>query len=607
MDASSRIELYVLSHLKIRSDSDRRSAKISHMKTKLKVADCLSAMIRNEWRWLIPGAMISCLLANLVLLGWPQGLLPRLSAPYVYGGDQLLSQIYIQRSVDGWIWNDARQGWPFGSSLYDFPGSDAGNYLVFKMLAPFTHTAWAITNLYFLLGFAASFIAAFVVLRAIRVSRPYSALAAFLFSFAPFHFARLFYGHLLYTCYFTVPLFFYYGTRVLYAAEQPFEVFSRRTLVRLFVLTVVLSSFGVYFAVFGLIVIVLYTLIGYARSGGWAPLRAAASIFLCVFVGVATNLAPSVLNRLSHGANPEVAARVAWESEVYALKLVHLLLPQPDHRIGMLARFTKNYLATFPLSNTTSTIGFVGIAGLIVVFAVLVRSMAGRDSDATLRAVSAIVVALIIIASVGGINVVFAMLVTPMIRAWDRISIFVDFGVLAALTLALTQLRARQIGIAVCLATVGFFDQTPRNYREYTDAAAARWRMDSEFIAQIQGAVPRGAGIYELPYFEYPEAAAKHDLAGYELASGFLNSKDLKWSYGGVAGRPGDLFFRALAKRPASEQIPELKKMGFSGIYIDRRGFDDNGVKIVSDFTAALGSSPQFTRADGNAVFFSLR
>jgi phosphoglycerol transferase len=568
--------------------------------------DSLYRIVLREWIWLTTGAALLPLIANLVLLGWPHGLLPQLSAPYVNEGDALLSQIYVQRSIEGWIWNDPRQGWPFGSALYDFPGSDAGNYLAFKLLAPFAHTAWGVPNLYFLAGFSASFVAAFVVLRALRVRQPYAAMAAFLFTFAPYHFSRLFYGHLLYTCYFTVPLFFYYGVRVLYAFDVPFEVFSRRAVPRMFVLTAVLSSFGVYFAFFGLVVIALFALLGSARSGGWSSARAAASIFTCVCLGVGFNLAPALINRVSNGGNPEVAARLPFESEFFALKLVHLLLPQPDHRVAALARFTKNYIASFPLSYTVATIGFVGTAGLIVIFVVWVRSMVGRGSNVTLKAISAVVVALIIIAGVGGINVVFALLVTPMIRAWDRISIFVDFGVLAALALTLNEVQKRPLAIASCLAVIGFLDQTPSSYRALTDAAAARWRMDTTFISQIETVVPRNAGIYVLPYFEYPEAGPKNNLAGYQLANGFLISKHLAWSYGGVAGRPGDLMFRALATQPASVQLLQLRKLGFSGVYIDLRGYKDHGAEIVKEFSEALSSNPTLTRADGNVVFFKV-
>ncbi len=43
--------------------------------------------------------------------------------------------------------------------------------------------------------------------------------------------------------------------------------------------------------------------------------------------------APSVLYRQRHGPNPEVAARLAVESEIYGLKPAQLVMPRPDHRL----------------------------------------------------------------------------------------------------------------------------------------------------------------------------------------------------------------------------------------------------------------------------------
>lgn len=74
-----------------------------------------------------------------------------------------------------------------------------------------------------------------------------------------------------------------------------------------------------------------------------------------------------------------------------------------------------------------------------------------------------------------------------------------------------------------------------------------------------------------------------------------------------MKGRAGDLFFRGLAKEPIARQIEVIRKLGFSGIYIDRRGYSDKGEKIVAQLTAALGYGPTVEHAAHKLVFFPLR
>ncbi|MBP0628119.1 hypothetical protein [Cupriavidus sp. AcVe19-1a] len=557
---------------------------------------------------------MSFFIANIVMSGFPAGLVPRLSQPYVYAGDELLSLTFIQRSLEGWIFDNPRMGWPFGSAMFDYPGSEAGNYLVFKALGLISHTNGGVANLYFLLGFSAAFISAFVVLCALSVRTTYASASAFLFAFAPFHFSRLLYGHLLYTCYFTVPLFFYYGIRVYYAADTPFMLFNRRSIGTLLTALVVLSSFGVYFAFFGVILLGVFTVAGIVRSSSWKPLIAGISICGCIGLGVIANLMPTAVYRAQYGVNSEVAARVPQETEVYSLKIIHLLLPQPDHRIPQLANFTKRYNATFPLSNTTSALGVFGIIGFICVLGAWMRAVSGREVDAAIGVISLAVVSLILVATVGGFNVVFATLVSPLIRGWDRISIFINFGALAALAISLSrwrwlnQVKSTRLhaALATCMAAIGFLDQTPGSYWTTTKDAAARWQIDAAFVGKLEATMPTGAAIYQLPYFPFPESGPQNALGAYQLASGFLNSHALKWSYGGMQGRPGDLFFRSLSTQSAEAQLEALRRRGFQGIYIDRRGYPDHGAAIIDEFTKAIGHGPSLERADNSVAFFRL-
>jgi phosphoglycerol transferase len=566
--------------------------------------------LRDGWAWILGGAFLSFEFAGIMMLGWPRGLLPSIRLPYVFAGDALAIQWLGQRSIEGWIFNNPRSGFPFGSNFTDYPGSDSGSFLIYKLLGLASRSG--AYDLFFLLSFPACFISAFVVFRSFEIRRAYSFCAAMLFAFAPFHFARFFMGHDLYLWYFGVPIFFYHG-RNLFVSGVTFKgLGSLTSIVSLAPTVAALSCFGVYYAFFGTILLVVCGIASSLRNMAFKPVLNAVLLCAVISVGVGLNLVPNAINRIEHGPNPEVATRRTDETERFGLKIIHLLLPQPDHRIKALGDFSTSYAETFPLSNTVSSVGVAGTIGFVVILVTMISTLAGKRPSPYMGFATAVTICLLLVSTVGGLDDLFALLVTPIIRGWDRISIFVDFAVLLAFAMwidGLETINRRPVWTAltaVIVTTLGLLDQTPTSYKSVTQIAARRAAMDADFVHRIETLLPDGAAIYQLPYIPFPESAQIFRLYGYEPAIGFINSKVLKWSFGGMAGRPGDLFYRDLAKQPVTQQIVTIRKMGFSGVYIDRRGYADNGSEIVNEFTKALGHGPALTRADGEIVCFKI-
>lgn len=565
---------------------------------------------RQEWKCLVAGSLASVALACLVLFGWPHFLPISLDKPYIYSGDGLASDWLAQRAIEGWIFDNPRSGFPFGSNFLDYPGSDAGSFLILKILGKISGSAVSAVNLYFLLSFPVAFVVSFSVLRYFQIRRSYAACFAMLFSFAPFHFARFFYGHLFYTWYFSVPLFYYYGHKIS-AGIELFDLKKISSILSLIFVAAVLSSFGVYFAFFGAILLIVSAIHGSIRDSSAKPIIRGGLFTLVIFIGVLANLAPNIVERFTREANPEVAQRFAQESELFSLKTIHLLLPQPDHRIAALADYTRTYQSTFPLSNTTSSLGVVGILGLLVAIFTVCQALAGKGVDPRKSLAAIAVLAILLIASPGGFSVVFAMLVTPAIRGWDRIAIFVNFGCLLALALALNEskklLKQKYAppALSALILIIGFLDQTPVSYRTIVNSAFATYDIDNGFIKEIESKLPSKSAIYQLPYFGFPESGPKNLLSVYSLGSAFFNSEQLRWSFGGMKGREGDLYYRALEQKPAAEQLEAVRKLGFSAIYIDKRGYADGADSLIKDFTKLLGA-PLLTRADGAVVLFNI-
>ncbi|MEX3933256.1 hypothetical protein AB4Y32_15885 [Paraburkholderia phymatum] len=567
---------------------------------------------KEVWGWLAIGCVGSFELASVLLTGWPRGLIPNFSLPYTYRGDGLAILWLIRRTMEGWVFDNPRSGFPFGSNFLDYPGSDAANFALFKLLGWLTHSPFAAFDLFLLLSFPAVFAVTMVAFRSFGLRDCWSFVGAMLFTFAPFHFARFFMGHDLYLWYMCVPLFVHYGRNLFMYGQSHADLSRPRNLLSAVCGVVIVSCFGVYYAFFGLIVVCISGAVGAFRTKRWRPIWNAILLSLAVGVVVITNLAPNIVYRAHEGANPEVAARLAWESEWYSLKTIHLLLPQPEHRITALGEFTRNYDSTFPLSNTNSSLGIIGVMGFVALLISAVAALAGKRVSPNFGFASIITLSILLVSTVGGFNVIFALLVSPLIRGWDRISIFINCTALLAAMFLLQRftgsMRRHALAITSALVlTIGILDQTPKSFRGLTDYAFAKATVDRAFIRQIEATMPAGAAVYDLPYIAFPESAPLNRLEVYELGTGFINSDHLRWSFGGMAGRQGDRFFRELSKHPIQDQLSEVRRLGFSGIYIDRRGFADNGTEVEKELAQALGHGPALVRSDGVASFFDIR
>jgi phosphoglycerol transferase len=130
--------------------------------------------------------------------------------------------------------------------------------------------------------------------------------------------------------------------------------------------------------------------------------------------------------------------------------------------------------------------------------------------------------------------------------------------------------------------------------------------LDKNFVILIEQNIEPKSPIYQLPYIQFPEVPNLYQLESYDLLSGFNYSKTLRWSYGGMKGGDGDLFYQKLSQKPLNIQIKTIKKLGFKGVYVDLRGYEDHGNRIILELTKLLGPA-LLIRQDNNVVFFKLK
>ncbi|CNG75495.1 phosphoglycerol transferase I [Yersinia frederiksenii] len=588
----------------------------AHSETEMSAYPTWRATFAADWKLIIIGTIATFFLASIFMSGLPDGLIPNLTTPYAYSDDGLFHAWMAQRVTEGWLFDNVRSGYPFGSSFRDFPGSDSGAHLLIKVFALMSGGWVGGVNLFFLFGFASCFVATYVTARAFSLNRSFAVAMSVLYAFASFHFFRL--GHLFYTWYFVAPLFFYLALDIYLTRGPTYYTGLKSTLRKLVASAVgmlVLASFGVYYALFGVIILATAGVMNAIKTRSSHGAKKAALLISATILGVMLNIAPNVLGTYKDGPNPEMAQRSIVESEVYGLKMMQLLMPRADHRISQFREIAQKYQQT-PLvnENATASLGIIGAAGFMMALFYLIFIPARTGSDDRLRLLAVTTFVLFLFATVGGLGSLFAMVISPLIRGWNRDSIFIACGALLFFFISLQlllqkkapRLANQSVAIAVVLLFVGMYDQTLPIRKNYNSPVKAWFDNDRDFVQSIEKALPAGGAVYQLPYIGFPETPIMHRLRSYQMMAGVLHSKDLHWSYGGTKGRPGDLFYRALAKEPMSHQIEVIRKLGFDGIYIDRRGYADNGEAIIKELSQLLQQPPLLQSDNKELVFYKL-
>ena len=92
-------------------------------------------------------------------------------------------------------------------------------------------------------------------------------------------------------------------------------------------------------------------------------------------------------------------------------------------------------------------------------------------------------------------------------------------------------------------------------------------------------------------------------MTAYDHGRPYLHSKTLRWSYGAMKGRFADAWQKAAVDRPTPDMLRTLAVAGFSGVYVDRAGYDDRGVAIETVLRQETGPPPLSSEDHRFAVY----
>jgi phosphoglycerol transferase len=558
--------------------------------------------------------------------------------PFQIGGDATSTLNLVKNQLRGnWYYTTNLLGAPFGQKVFDYPAAgDALNLLGVKALGLFSSDPALVTNAFFVLTFPLVALGAFVAMRVLRVQVAVACSLAVVYSILPYHFQR---GepHLFLTAYFAVPLACVVLIRQMDSRtivrvpwrDTPFrDAFLSRGTVCALLVCLLIAATGLYYAFFFVLLAAIVGVFGGIRDRSIRPLLSAALLITVVFGVLFITNVPSLLYRIDHGANSEVANRPVTDADNYGLKIANLVLPVTGHRVGPLATLKAKTLGGAVPSEGTEALGIIGAAGFVGLLAVAFARLSTRrrrDADPDrageiVGQLSALTITCLVFAVIGGGATLVGALGFSNIRAWNRISVYIAFFSLTAVGIWLTtslrqqSLRKRWTGrrfqfgsvaVAALLVLVAAYDQTTPAFTPAYAATAGQYGSDRAFVSQTERVLGRSASIFQLPYVPFPENPPVVGMTDYDHLRGYIHSDSLRWSYGGVKGRESGWQPKLLAK-PIGVATIGLATVGFDGLYIDRAGYADRAARLESQLRPLLGP-PLFESGDKRLVMYDLR
>jgi phosphoglycerol transferase len=532
-----------------------------------------------------------------------------LRVPFYYSGDSLFYSMFIRTTLDqGWYWQNPAIGAPGGLQLYDFPGLDNSVAVVLVLFSIFTHNAMLVLNLFYLLTFPLVTIASFYVLRQFHLSFVPALFCSLLYAFLPYHFMRN-ETHFLLSAYYVVPLAVMV---VLWVGAHEFSLRSRKFVIAL-VICVLLGSSGVYYPFFFCFLLLIGGAIGALKFHRPKPLGVALLFVGVTCASIFINLSPSVIYKYKHG-EAGVVKRSAGEAERYGLRISQMVLPVTGHRIDRLDRIKRFHnVSTLVTENDTASLGFVATIGFLGLLAqLLYRKELLPNASGLFHDLSVLNIFAVLLGIIGGFGFLFAVLVSSGIRSFNRISTYIAFFSLMAVGFGLEAIYRKTANgriifyvVMAVILVLAFLDQTiPQYVPDYT-GTKAEFSSDAEFVNRLESSVPAGAMIFQLPYIPFPEDGGLHKMHDYDHLRGYLHSKNLRWSYGTIRNREPDRAQQLVATLPTEEFVKALSFGGFSGIYLDRYGYEDNGAAKEAELANVLQAQP-LVSPNGRLAFFNL-
>jgi phosphoglycerol transferase len=380
------------------------------------------------------------------------------------------------------------------------------------------------------------------------------------------------------------------------------------------ILCALAASTGVYYAFFGMLLIVFAGIVASLNSR--SKTHVVSALLIAGFIGLVTflNVLPNYMSPLMHQKTGG-SQRALGESEIYGLKIVQLILPRSEHNLEFLAKIKRLYNASTPPSlfseNDWSALGFIAALGFLC--SLLIVFIGRFNAQDIYKKISVLNLFAVLLSTIGGFSFFISYFITAQIRAYNRISVFIAFLSLLFVARALSDFQDKYVktrwykvffisGLYVLLL-VALYDQVPARWVTYKYQDIIK--NDKAYFSTVQSKLGKDAVVFQLPYMPFPESVPINKLADYEHFRGYLNTDGVKWSYGAFKGTDADAIIKYISKQTGSALVEDLVATGYTGLYIDRFGYADSAAALEKQVRAIIRTEP-FVSHDDRFVVYDL-
>jgi phosphoglycerol transferase len=502
----------------------------------------------------------------------------------------------------GWWWRNPDLSAPFGLHMIAYPSSYNVDMALVWLVARFSDDPALVLNVAWLSTFFIGSAVALGCMMLLGVRPLPAAVLATLYAVLPFAFFRHI-GHFMLSPY-LVPL---PCTLALLVATGRVTTLPRSRYL------VVLAGLGlmglnyIYFAAFATVTIALSVAVALASGLRWPAVRSGIVALLVLGASVALNLVPTLVTWEVEG-KPYADFKSPADTETFALKIRHLVSPVPGHTFPPFARWlarTKDIPFVGENENVTAALGLVLTCGFLwLVGRTVLRRQRAEDEEGYLGAAGRLTLGLLLIATVGGFGVLFSIAVSPDIRAYNRIVVFIAFFAAYAVAQGLSRAeraasvhgRFGRIGYAALLIAVlgfGVYDQgqaarplVARHRADRAEAAALR-----PFLDRVEAHLPPNARVCQLPFTPFPPDGGTERMPPYDHAKAYVLSHRLRFTWPSLSRLHQD-WAAAIGEKPLARQIEDIALSGFDAVWVDRFGYADDAAALERTLTETLRVTP---------------
>lgn len=544
----------------------------------------------------IVGLFVTCCLLGFQNLAFNQ--------PVKLSGDHVWLLEMIKQSMNGVSVFDEHLGAPSHQTLYYFPFFDGSYKALIWILSRFTSNVFLVANLFYLAGVPLIFITSFWALRILNVGPLLASAASVAFIMSPY-FATRVYGHDLLVLYYSVPMG---ATLALWMSEGD----PLHKLLTPFGLCAVLliGTSGFYYAFFSAM------FLGLSMTGASFAQRSIRPLLICAVLAIALvflllfSAYGYHMWHLFDAAIPTPPSRFRWEQFYHGLLIANAL--QAYNGIGLFLKQTAEIKATaLPLIGEGLFPEWPGIFLTTIILAApitLFPLLQMRNPRYRLIALClAFITFGLVFASRGGLGSILAFVITPAVRAQERILPFLSFFAIIAACLGceLIRQRGRRIVASMLVAcamltgiypAINILSKRQADHFRSSQTAQDNFKSVKDVLAAKDAS--RMTTVFQFPVMAWLEAPAIEGLwGGGHLLPYLLDHAGSKtrWSYGLNAKEISP--FEAMTA--VDTEIPaKLKTIGFDGILVEKTGYKPDRaialIKSLEDNGACLRHEDQF-------------